>query len=99
MQAGERAAPTSTPTHLSAGRFGVPLGFQAGKDWRMLVAYLGFDAFIAHHVHLFSFGPVPSSFETELPSTRQFPQTQGEQPIPGSHCHSSRRGNLNLQVQ
>ena len=52
----------------------------------MLVVYLGFNVFIAHHVHLFNFGPIPSLFETELPSTRQFPQTQGEQLIPGSHC-------------
>lgn len=59
----------------------------------MLVAYLGFNVFLAHHVHLFSFGPIPSSLEMELPSTRQFPEAQGEQLIPGSHCHSSRRGN------
>lgn len=52
----------------------------------MLASYLSFNEFIAHHVHLLGFGPIPSSFDVELPSTRQFPQTQGELPAPGSHA-------------
>lgn len=92
-QAAERAAPTSTPTHPSAGWLGASPGFWAGGDSRMLAARRGVDVLVAHHVHLFTFRPIPSSFEVELPSPRQLPKAQGMQRIPGFHRHSSRRGN------